>query len=572
MAAGEASLGSLDYNSEDLLQLLQTPGGMDTLLMDNVVDQQQLQQLLEAQNSMHNTEMLVQSAAAAPAPPMHTVASSELPAQVQQGAVDPAQSGRPYVRIVEQPKARGQRFRYKCEGRSAGSIPGEKSINDQRTFPTIEICNYNGPSSIVVVSCVTKDDKPRPHPHNLVGQDCSKGVCTIKLKGTNTVSFPNIGIQCTTKKEVQSALAQREKIRVDPFGSGYFVNIGNIDLNVVRLCFQVFLPDEKNKYTRIVDPVVSQPIFDKKAVSDLVICRVSRSAGTAKGGDEVFMLVEKVNKDDIHVRFFELSETGDTIWEGYADLSPSDVHRQFAIVFKTPRYRDPYIKQPVSVHVQLKRPSDNETSDAKPFLFTPDDPDPDAINAKRRRKSLSYSFLTDQPLLNSEIKIEGNKSVESMTVKERLKLKASRPRGRKTQQKAQEGVKQYTFAHTGGMQHPIQATEDITLHSFPNQFTVSAAAVTTQQHHHGDILSRAGEQRMLTDMQALQPPQDIDLNHHANPVNSDNILKFLEDSFPGDVQFSSSDLMQGSLDFVAAQETVDDLSAHHLNPNQPGGL
>lgn len=32
----------------------------------------------------------------------------------------------PYIEIIEQPKQRGMRFRYKCEGRSAGSIPGEK--------------------------------------------------------------------------------------------------------------------------------------------------------------------------------------------------------------------------------------------------------------------------------------------------------------------------------------------------------------------------------------------------------------------------------------------------------------
>jgi len=38
---------------------------------------------------------------------------------------------------------------------------------------------------------------------------------------------------------------------------------GNIDLNVVRLCFQVFLPDDSGKISRIVPPVVSLPIHDK---------------------------------------------------------------------------------------------------------------------------------------------------------------------------------------------------------------------------------------------------------------------------------------------------------------------
>lgn len=45
----------------------------------------------------------------------------------------------PSVRVFEQPKQRGMRFRYKCEGRSAGSIPGENSSDNNRTFPSLEV-------------------------------------------------------------------------------------------------------------------------------------------------------------------------------------------------------------------------------------------------------------------------------------------------------------------------------------------------------------------------------------------------------------------------------------------------
>ena len=45
----------------------------------------------------------------------------------------------PFVEIVEEPRSRGLRFRYKCEGRSAGSLPGERSTNEQKTFPTIKV-------------------------------------------------------------------------------------------------------------------------------------------------------------------------------------------------------------------------------------------------------------------------------------------------------------------------------------------------------------------------------------------------------------------------------------------------
>lgn len=45
----------------------------------------------------------------------------------------------PYVEIIEQPRQRGMRFRYKCEGRSAGSIPGEHSTDNNRTYPSIQV-------------------------------------------------------------------------------------------------------------------------------------------------------------------------------------------------------------------------------------------------------------------------------------------------------------------------------------------------------------------------------------------------------------------------------------------------
>jgi len=54
----------------------------------------------------------------------------------------------PYVEIMEEPRSRGLRFRYKCEGRSAGSLPGEHSTNEQKTFPSIKVdmmlINFSG--------------------------------------------------------------------------------------------------------------------------------------------------------------------------------------------------------------------------------------------------------------------------------------------------------------------------------------------------------------------------------------------------------------------------------------------
>lgn len=69
----------------------------------------------------------------------------------------------------------------------------------------------------------------------------------------------------------------------------------SIDLNAVRLCFQVFLESEqRGRFTVPLSPVVSDPIFDKKAMSDLVICKLSDASCTVAGGKEMILLCEKV--------------------------------------------------------------------------------------------------------------------------------------------------------------------------------------------------------------------------------------------------------------------------------------
>jgi len=44
-----------------------------------------------------------------------------------------------FVRIVEQPASKALRFRYECEGRSAGSLPGSNSTHERKTFPKIQV-------------------------------------------------------------------------------------------------------------------------------------------------------------------------------------------------------------------------------------------------------------------------------------------------------------------------------------------------------------------------------------------------------------------------------------------------
>ncbi|XP_019892113.1 dorsal-related immunity factor Dif [Musca domestica] len=302
--------------------------------------------------------------------------------------------GNPYIRIVEQPHPKGLRFRYICEGRSAGSIPGINSTPDNKTYPTIEIVGYTGNVKIIV-SCVTADEPYRPHPHNLVGKEgCDRGVCTMRLKGPPMRAvFSNLGIQCVKKKEIKSSLEERERINVDPFKTkfAHMDQPSSIDLNIVRLCFQAFIPVGSQKYYKL-KPVVTEPIYDKKSINELVICRLCSCSAKASGGDTIFLLCEKLPKDDIKIRFYE-EKDGKVIWEDYGEFQQTDIHKQTAIAFKTPRYHNTEIEKRAQVFIQLVRfssepvangqtPTFSQVSDPLHFEFYPD---PDQFKRKRLR-------------------------------------------------------------------------------------------------------------------------------------------------------------------------------------------
>ncbi|XP_040576306.1 uncharacterized protein [Lepeophtheirus salmonis] len=311
-----------------------------------------------------------------------------------------------YVSVTEEPASKGLRFRYECEGRSAGSIPGVSSTNDKKTYPTIEVVGYKG-RAVVVVSCVTSETPYRPHPHNLVGKEgCKKGVCTLEINPESMAcSFPSLGIQCVKKKEIEESLNLRQQIRVDPFQTGFAHrdNPQSIDLNSVRLCFQVFLEgSEKGSFTFALKPVVSEPIYDKKARSDLTICRMTEYSAPVTGGKEMLIFCDKVTKDDIQVRFYE-EKDGKVIWEGLGDFQLTDVHKQYGICFRTPRYENLEIDRPVKVSMQLRRPSDGTVSESRAFEFLPLDSGRGFWAAKRLKTNYNVfnSILSvDQGLRN----------------------------------------------------------------------------------------------------------------------------------------------------------------------------
>lgn len=117
------------------------------------------------------------------------------------------------------------------------------------------------------------------------------------------------------------------------------------------------------------------------------INRLSHASSRAAGFEQLIILVDKISKLDIRVRFYENNKNNDEddadddddenddvvqpVWEDWGIFCSNDVHHQYAIILKTPPYRDQHIKLPVVVNVQLQRMSDMAESEPVPFIYTP---------------------------------------------------------------------------------------------------------------------------------------------------------------------------------------------------------
>nr|XP_056701710.1 transcription factor RelB [Euleptes europaea] len=289
----------------------------------------------------------------------------------------------PKLVITVQPKQRGMRFRYQCEGRSAGSILGECSTDTNKTLPAIELRNFEGNPEVKVTACLVWKDWPhRIHPHSLVGKDCHDGLCEVTLKPRSNPkhSFNNLGIQCVKKKDIEESIEKKLLLGIDPFNAGSLKNHQEVDMNVVRICFQASYQDATGEMQHL-NPVLSEPIFDKKSTntSELKIYRMNKDYGSCTGGEELYLLCDKVQKEDISIIFRK------DAWEAKADFSQADVHRQIAIVFKTPPYQHLDIVEPVEVEVYLRRLMDSVSSDPFSFLYLPKDNDTYRVNKKRKQ-------------------------------------------------------------------------------------------------------------------------------------------------------------------------------------------
>lgn len=239
----------------------------------------------------------------------------------------------PYIEIVAQPPSR-IRFRYLNEA-------GSPMINADKKKITVRIHNTSLPAKLVV-SCVGCNSPYYPHPNILSGEDCKDDMAIKRLNPDSTFNlnllehkFEKLCIMCVKSRkkineecELTSSINRRRANSVDPFSTG-FDGSASLDLSVVRLAFQAYLPGTDNKFNVPLTPVVSEPIYDSKKVKDLEIIDIIPTAVTFNGGKIWIMAQNNLTKEQTKVIFY-VTHGNQVIWE--RSVVPSKIHKVVAIV------------------------------------------------------------------------------------------------------------------------------------------------------------------------------------------------------------------------------------------------
>lgn len=107
-------------------------------------------------------------------------------------------------------------------------------------------------------------------------------------------SFPAI----MSKRCRGQSLASNRLVHLIAAGFDHIDKLKDIDLDVVRLCFQVFIEEQPRTgmFDRLLEPVVSDKVYDEKTMSQLLITSLSHTIAPMGGGLDMILLCDKVSQ------------------------------------------------------------------------------------------------------------------------------------------------------------------------------------------------------------------------------------------------------------------------------------
>ncbi|KAK3915149.1 Nuclear factor NF-kappa-B p110 subunit [Frankliniella fusca] len=306
-----------------------------------------------------------------------------------------------HLKIIEQPVSMF-RFRYRSEMNGAhGSLLGRGENPKKKTYPAVELVNFEGEATIRC-SLYTASSPHIPHMHQLIAKATNQEEMLdheviVSERNGYRAEFRGLGIVHMAKKNLTKELMRKKEIifmerfkkdapqieeaRLKRAFKEYLPELEKeakkeaetMDANKLRLYFEAFVRGPHGEINYLCKGVFSDTIQNMKSAETggLKICRIDKCAGSCTGGDEIFILVEKVCKKNVQICFYEEDENGVESWHDYGVFSEHDVHHQYAIVFRTPPYKSTDIGCDVKVKIRLVRPKDEAKSDPVEFKYKP---------------------------------------------------------------------------------------------------------------------------------------------------------------------------------------------------------
>lgn len=174
----------------------------------------------------------------------------------------------------------------------------------------------------------------------------------------------------------------------------------------VRLAIQLVIerdPHATDKSRRFVSlpAIVTNVITNQRLAQPLIIDDFLAEHSSVYGNAKSHILCTKISRVTVEVHFVQRNERNEIVWRELA--SGVHMHRQMAIIFRTPPYYNPLIEQPVTVQVYIYLPQNNEYSNPVDFVYTPD---PNILRLRRKRvhptmrKTLYNTYCGEIGMLN----------------------------------------------------------------------------------------------------------------------------------------------------------------------------
>ncbi|CAB3370721.1 Hypothetical predicted protein [Cloeon dipterum] len=301
----------------------------------------------------------------------------------------------------------------------------DQHLQIQKTFPTVRLWGCQEPAAAIRCTLATVGED-KEHPNLLVSRKKNENVKEPHIQEVNEESNWEakfkLGILSTTRKEANKVLMAKKIRRRHECGVVHppspkdkkqiekeaVCEAKAVNLNAVRLRFEAVNPINNSPLMDCYgNPLVvfSTPILNTKCAAnkELKITKASVTSGTCYGNTEVMLFVDKVNKRDVKIRFFEEDDEGETIWQAFGTFNECDVHYQYGIVFFTPQYRNLNLQNHVDVFYELVRPSDDSKSTAIPFTYLPD-----LLGCPCKKRKFEDDLDLDTDQLMSSITFERN--------------------------------------------------------------------------------------------------------------------------------------------------------------------